>query len=118
LSAIPAGLVGAFYAHYIGAVSPDLFGFSLMALLLGMVWVGGVATVLGPMVAGVILTFASESMVSFGPWRLIATSVLIVVSIIFIPGGLWGVAARVATHGRVLVTSIFRRTAPANRGGS
>lgn len=115
LSAIPAGLAGAFYAHYIGAVTPELFGFPLQALLLSMVWFGGVATIYGPAVAGLLLTAFSEWLAPYGPWRFIAVSVLIVLTIRLMPGGLWGLGTQMVHR---LPSPLARRVGRSSRPGS
>lgn len=114
LSAVPAGLVGAFYAHYIGAVTPELFGFPLQALLLSMVWFGGVATIYGPVIAGLMLTAFSESLAPYGAWRFIAVSVLIVLTIRLMPGGLWGLGNQILPRLRPLLRQRESRSARAS----
>jgi ABC-type branched-subunit amino acid transport system permease subunit len=90
LSAACAGVAGAFYASYLGVVSPDLFGFSYQALLMSMLWFGGVATIYGPVTGALVLTFVSDFLSPFGPIRFIVVSVLIIVTLLFFPRGIWG----------------------------
>ena len=101
LSSIFPGLAGAVYAHYLIVASPDIFGFSLATLFLSMVLVGGVATIYGPVVMGVVMTFVSELMASSawmssvfgvarGPVRFMIVAVIIVITMRFFPQGVWG----------------------------
>ena len=101
LSSIFPGLAGAVYAHFLIVASPDIFGFSLTTLLLSMVLVGGVATIYGPVIVGVLMTYVSELMassawmsdvfgISRGPVRFMFVAVLIVVTMRFFPQGIWG----------------------------
>jgi branched-chain amino acid transport system permease protein len=94
LSGIFTGITGAVYAHYIGAVAVDLFGFGYVAFLLSVVWLGGVGTIYGPIVGAVVLTVASEALAGFGPWRFVILSILTVLTLRFLPEGIWGTARR------------------------
>jgi branched-chain amino acid transport system permease protein len=89
-SGIFTGLAGALYVHYPLVATPEVFGFSLATLFLSMILVGGAATIYGPIVAGVVLTFVSERMAELGPVRFMVLAVLIVVTMWFVPQGIWG----------------------------
>ncbi len=62
ISAFLAGFAGAFYAHYIRLISPDMLGLGETMTILTMVMVGGLGTLTGPVVGAVILTFLSEGL--------------------------------------------------------
>jgi ABC-type branched-subunit amino acid transport system permease subunit len=74
--------------------SPEVFGFSLATLFLSMILVGGAATIYGPIIAGVALTFVSERMAELGPVRFMVLAALIVVTMWFVPQGIWGQLTR------------------------
>jgi branched-chain amino acid transport system permease protein len=93
-SAIFTGMAGALYVHYLLVASPEVFGFSLATLFLSMILVGGAATIYGPVVAGMILTFVSERMAELGPVRFMVLAVLIVVTMWVVPQGIWGQLTR------------------------
>jgi branched-chain amino acid transport system permease protein len=57
-----------------------------------MVLIGGVATTYGAILAGILLTFVSELMAPLGPVRFMLVSVLIVLTMRFLPQGIWGLA--------------------------
>lgn len=90
LSSIFPGIAGAVFAHYLIVASPEFFGFSFATLFLSMVLVGGLSTIYGPVVVGVVLTFVSELMSSLGPVRFMVVAVVIVVTMRFFPKGVWG----------------------------
>lgn len=111
LSAIFPGLAGGVYAHFLIVASPDIFGFSLTTLLLSMVLVGGVATIYGPVIVGVAMTYVSELMassawmsdvfgISRGPVRFMFVAVLIVLTMRFFPQGVWGLAKQFSARSR------------------
>jgi branched-chain amino acid transport system permease protein len=89
LSAVFTGATGAVYGFYLGVVSPELFGFGYTATLLSMVLLGGISTLFGPILGAFVLTFVSEFLVSLGPWRYIITSSIIVLVLLFYPGGVY-----------------------------
>ena len=111
-SSIFPGLAGGVYAHFLIVASPDIFGFSLVTLVLSMVLVGGVATIYGPVIIGVVMTFVSELMasseimsdlfgISSGPVRFMFVAVLIVLTMRFFPQGVWGLIKGYAARSRV-----------------
>ncbi len=94
-SAFFTGVAGAYYAAYLRIASPDAFGVSLLSLLLSILLLGGLASIYGPVVAALGLTFLSEISVDFGPWRHIAIAVVIVAVVRIWPGGLWSALRRI-----------------------
>lgn len=88
-SAVFTGATGAVYAFYLGAVSAELFGFGYLATILSMILLGGTSTVYGPIFGAFVLTFVSEFMVSFGPWRFIIIATMIILVILLYPDGIF-----------------------------
>jgi branched-chain amino acid transport system permease protein len=88
-SAVFTGATGAVYAFYLGAVSAELFGFGYLATILSMILLGGTSTVYGPIFGAFVLTFISEFMVSFGPWRFIIIATMIILVILWYPDGIF-----------------------------
>ena len=86
------GLAGGFYGSYFRVASTDVFGLGLTTLVLSMVLVGGRATVYGPLLAALLLTFLSEAIAGFGAWRPIVIGLLIIAVTLASPGGLHGAA--------------------------
>jgi branched-chain amino acid transport system permease protein len=99
VSAAPAGAAGALYAHYIGVVSPELLSFATATLVVTMVLVGGVRSIYGPIVAAAILTITTESLGGLGPWRFVLISIVMAVTVILAPQGLWGALHRPGRQG-------------------
>lgn len=97
-SSIPTSLAGCLYAHYLIVASPDVFSFSLQTLLLSMVLVGGAGTIYGPIVAAIVLTVGTEELNQLGNLRYMIVAVLIVVTLRFLPGGLWSLGRLLAAR--------------------
>ena len=91
VSAFFAGIAGGFYGSYVRVASPDIFGIGSLTLALSILLTGGLGTLWGPVIAAFIITLFSESLASLGPWRDIIIAVMIVLVMVFYPGGLWGV---------------------------
>jgi ABC-type branched-subunit amino acid transport system permease subunit/pimeloyl-ACP methyl ester carboxylesterase len=89
VSAALAGVAGGFYGAYMRVASPDNFGLGLLGLLLSMLLLGGAGTIWGPILAAFFVTLVSEAFASYGVWRSIIISLLLIVILIFYPGGLW-----------------------------
>ncbi len=107
ISAVLAGFSGSLYAHLIRFISPDAFTFfEVTAPVLSMVIIGGVGTLIGPVLGAVVLTFLPELLrVSDAYYQLIYGAGLAAM-VIFLPMGLLG-----ALHGRLF--GLFRPRAPA-----
>jgi MFS family permease len=58
-------------------------------------FVGGIATILGPALGAFLITYATNSLASSGPWRSIVLSMLILIVLWFCPGGLIGGTQRI-----------------------
>jgi len=88
-SAFLVGVAGAFYAHYVGILTPSAaIGADLMILVIAMVLVGGLGTFAGPLVGAVLLTSAAESLRFLDQYRLLVYGGLIVLVVLFAPQGL------------------------------
>jgi branched-chain amino acid transport system permease protein len=83
-----AGAAGSLYAHYVGFVSPDLFNFSYVTIMLIMVILGGKGTLLGPALGAVIFTFLPELLREASHWRMIIFATILILATLFMPRGI------------------------------
>ena len=88
ISAFIAGVAGAMYGHSQMHVGPEMAHDSLSALVLIMAVVGGIGSIIGPVIGAYILTLANESLRFLGEFRLLIYSGAVVVIILFAPKGL------------------------------
>ncbi|MDQ6619183.1 MAG: branched-chain amino acid ABC transporter permease [Pseudomonadota bacterium] len=86
--AVLAGAAGSLYAHYVGFVSPDLFNFSWVTIMLIMVILGGKGTLIGPALGAVIFTFLPELLREASQWRMIIFAVILILTTLFMPRGM------------------------------
>ncbi len=88
VSAMIAGLAGYLSAAQFGFVAPQMLGWHLSATVLVMVVLGGMSSVLGPVIGAFALIGLEEVLKSsFEHWKLIKG--LIIIGIVFaLPGGI------------------------------
>ena len=90
VSAAFAGLAGGLYACYIGVLNPAYFGFMKSIEVLVMVVLGGMGSMLGSVIAATVLTILPEALRSFADFRMVVYSLVLIIMMIFRPGGLLG----------------------------
>jgi branched-chain amino acid transport system permease protein len=84
------GMIGAFYAHYIGILTPDAteFGVPRTVEVLTVAYVGGRGTLWGSILAGFLLIGFQEYFRGLGAWRLVMYGVLLITVMIYAPKGI------------------------------
>jgi branched-chain amino acid transport system permease protein len=88
VSSAVAGAGGCFYASFIGTLVPDAFFITESFSILAMVIVGGVGTLIGPVVGAILLTVLPELLRGVGDLRLIVYGGSITLVVLFMPGGI------------------------------
>jgi len=82
-----AGTAGAFYAHFIRFLFPPEFGFLMATNILVYNYVGGRGHFVGPVVGATFLSLLSEPFRG-SPYETIFFSIAMLLTILFLPGGL------------------------------
>lgn len=95
VSSAMLGLVGGFWAAFSRAVSPTIFSFDLLLLLLAMMVVGGIGSARGVVMGTALLLFIDQRFLEAGPKRVIAAGVLMLLITLFTTRGLVGVPGQV-----------------------
>ncbi len=90
ISAFFAGIGGAMYAHYMTAMIPTNFNFNYSAELLTEVIIGGTGSFTGSIIGAAFLSSLPELMRQFSNYRMLAYSIVLVIVMIFRPGGIFG----------------------------
>jgi branched-chain amino acid transport system permease protein len=88
LGAAIAGLAGVFYPGFVGTLVPDAFGIIESFTMMAMVIVGGMGTMLGPVLGAIVLTFLPELLRGFGELRLMIYGLALTLVVLFMPGGM------------------------------
>jgi branched-chain amino acid transport system permease protein len=94
IAAEVAALGGLFYPLLRGFVGPDLFGFEVSTQAVVMALVGGIGTLVGPLVGGVAITFLQSVVGSYTERHLFVLGVIFILFVRFLPGGLFGLLRR------------------------
>ena len=106
-SAIPAQCTtsvsgaGAFYGHYLVVLSPQMADFNEMAKLIIMVVLGGLGTVLGPLIGAAPVQILTTYLQKYGEWDLVIFALEVIVLMRTYVGGIATlVYAALARYGR------------------
>lgn len=89
-----AGLGGAFFAHYITFIDPNVFGFSITENLLVMVILGGSGTLFGPLIGAVVFTAVPEFLRFSPEYRSLLYGVVLLAAMLAFPKGLGQIRRR------------------------
>ena len=91
IGAFIAGTMGAFYAHYMCVLTPtSAMGSSLMTSYVAMSLIGGIGTIVGPILGSFVITIGLELLRALQDYRMIFYALIIIVTIIFLRSGIWG----------------------------
>lgn len=91
LSCAFAGLIGGFYAHYVGVLTPTMMHTKNTVEALAICYVGGRGSIWGSIISALIIVPAMEFMKGMMELRLILYGVLLILVMLFYPGGLSGI---------------------------
>ncbi|MHB8760849.1 MAG: branched-chain amino acid ABC transporter permease [Coriobacteriia bacterium] len=105
LSAGLAGLAGSLYAHCVGFISPTTFGLEQSVIYVAMVVIGGLGSLLGPVLASAALTllpYADALIPGLGrdvvavlqSWEADIYGITMILVVILAPSGIGGALAR------------------------
>lgn len=83
-----AGLAGAFYAHYVLVLSPDIADFNEMAKLIIMVVVGGLGSFAGPLVGAAPIQILTTFLQKYGEWDMVILALVVILLMRSYMGGL------------------------------
>lgn len=96
VSAFIIGLVGPLYAQLEGFVIPGLFEFQVIdVLVLIILIVGGMRTLLGPLVGAAIIIYINEGLAAAGQWRTVIFGGLLICLFLYFRQGVVPFADRV-----------------------
>jgi branched-chain amino acid transport system permease protein len=90
LSCAYAGLVGAYYCHFVGIVTPDIMDTGHTLEVMALAFIGGSGSLLGGVFAAFLLIPIFDSLKRLMEYRLIIYGLLLILVMIFYPAGLSG----------------------------
>lgn len=90
LSAFFAGVGGSLFAHNVGILTPDKFGFMFSIEILVMVVFGGLGSITGSLLSAILLTLLNEQLREVSQFRYLVYAIILIVLMIFRPEGVFG----------------------------
>ena len=90
IAAVFAGLAGALFAPFRGFASPEVMFWVLSGQALMMVIIGGIGTLIGPVLGAMVFLLIQEILSSYTEQWMIFTGAIFVLIVIFVPGGMVG----------------------------
>lgn len=90
ISSVLAALAGTVYAPFAGFISPELMNAGESVAMVGVLIVGGIGTLSGPLIGTLIFFVIPELLRIAKFYRLVILGVVIVASVLFMPGGVVG----------------------------
>ena len=101
LGAFWAGLVGVIFASQTTYINPASFDFMLSAIVLSMVVLGGMGSIVGVVIAALVLNLLPEYLRAFEDYRMLVFGAVMVLMMLFRPQGLVANVRKTYTHGKV-----------------
>ena len=89
IGAIWGGFAGTLMGAHLSAISPNSFLFLYSALVLMAVVLGGMASTPGVIIGALFVSLAPEFLREFADWRFLLFGLLLVVTMVFRPKGIW-----------------------------
>ncbi len=90
VASLYASAAGSLFAHFVGFISPEVFGAAMVVLPFTMLYLGGIGTTWGPVVGAIIVSLLPEVLRGLGLKEMqdIVYSVLLIAMLIYAPRGL------------------------------
>jgi len=106
LSAFIAGWAGGLSAHLYAFINPNDFGFSRAVDILTYAVVGGTFSFVGPILGALLITSLPELLRFLQEYRQVFSGAVLLLVILFLPGGLFGLFSKVVRGKRTLLVGI------------
>ncbi|MFN2488908.1 MAG: branched-chain amino acid ABC transporter permease [Actinomycetota bacterium] len=111
LSGLLTALAGALFAFQLVNIYPQrMFSVEITVLMVVMAVIGGIGTVIGPLIGGVALQFLSEYLrTNFLDLHTLIFGAIVIVAVIFLPDGAVRFARRIRTERRLSLVENIQR---------
>jgi branched-chain amino acid transport system permease protein len=88
ISAFYTGFAGALYAHFVNFISPETFTLDQSVLFLTMVLFGGAGSLMGSIIAAIMLTLISEYLQIISYYQTLVYGLFLLIIVYYFPHGL------------------------------
>ena len=90
-----AGIAGALYVSFNQSITPSVMGLTPMSIDVTMLVIGGLGTIAGPAIGTTLLTIIQTSLVDYPGIQLTILGTILLIIVVFVPGGLVGLIVRI-----------------------
>lgn len=104
LTSFLTGMVGGFYAHYVGMLSTRMLGIDLFVTLMVILVIGGVGKFPGAIIGAFITIALNEVLSPIGSYRPIIMGALVVALVLILPDGIVGLFEKIFSKKKHEVT--------------
>jgi branched-chain amino acid transport system permease protein len=95
VAALYGSVAGSLFAHFVGFISPEVFGTNMVVLSFTMLYLGGIGTTWGPVIGAVIVSLLPEALRGLKELQDVVYCAILISILIFAPKGLTGLATLV-----------------------
>ena len=88
LSGLIAGIAGAFYAHFLKSITPELLAVDMSILVIIMVIIGGLGSTFGPVFGAFMVTFLNNYLLYIHELRMVIYALVLIAVLFLRPQGL------------------------------
>ena len=88
IAAMYASAAGSLFAHFVGFISPEVFGVTMVVQSFAMLYLGGIGTMWGPLVGAIIVSILPEVLRGLKEMQDIAYTGILIFILILAPRGL------------------------------
>jgi branched-chain amino acid transport system permease protein len=92
IAALYASAAGSLFAHFVGFISPEVYGTTMVIQSFAMLYLGGIGTMWGPMIGAIIVSILPEAFRGLKEMQDIAYTAVLIFILIFAPRGLAGLS--------------------------
>jgi branched-chain amino acid transport system permease protein len=94
LSGFLAGIAGSLYLCFQQSITTSQMGLSPMSIDVTMLVIGGLGTLSGPLIGTAVVTVIQTALISYPGWQLTILGAILLLIVIFVPGGIAGAISR------------------------
>ena len=92
ISAGYAALAGSLFVHVVGFVSPEVYGMHMVVLAFTMLYVGGIGTIVGPLIGAIVISLLPEVFRQFKDYQDLFYGAVLILLLIYAPRGIASLA--------------------------
>jgi branched-chain amino acid transport system permease protein len=103
VAALYASCAGSLFAHFVGFISPEVFGGAMVIQSFTMLFLGGIGTTWGPVIGALMVLMLPEFLRGLKELQDVVYSCVLVMILIFAPKGLAGLVALIPSRRAAVV---------------